>query len=320
MSSFKKKNIVIIGGGNGSSISIRGMKQFVDIYELSAIVPVSDSGSVSGELTRSLSVLPPGDLIRAILAMSPYDFDMLKDIFYTRRYTGPGDLNGCAIGHAFLALTERHCGTITQAIDIFSTGLHAMGMVYPATLGASTLCARISTGDVVQGEHHIDRPMWDRAHGIEELWLDPVVTINRHAHNAIVSADIIIFGPGSLYTSVIASLLPYGMREALETSSAKYIYVGGNAIERYGEVCPETLSGRVEVLHQYLPRQLDVVIVNASVLTAEQEAYYHEKQWKQIVMDIENVTVPVLSVPYEKIGGGLDPELLGKAIHEYLIS
>ncbi len=313
-----KKKIVILGGGNGGSISIRAMKPYLEHYALSAVIAVSDSGSSSGKLRQELGVLPPGDILRAILAMSTYDYGLLKRIFYDTRYAEKGKLQGFGIGHLFLGLVEKYNGGVVDAIRALAQAVDVVGPVFPATLNLTDLCVELDNGNVVKGEHEIDRPHWDRNVRITKAWLDPVVDIYTNADKAIREADYIIIGPGSCYTSIIATLLPHGMAAAIRDSRAKLIFVAGNTIESDGETGPCSTSELVTTIQKYLPRPLDVVISNTSILNFEQEIIYRQKKWEKITIDHDMIDVPVVAAPFEFLETGLDPEKLGALIHEYI--
>ncbi len=314
----QKKKVVIIGGGNGGSISIRAMKQFSDQYSISAIIAMSDSGSSSGKLRQELGVLPPGDILRAVLAMSTYEYDMLKRIFYDTRYSEHGKLQGFGIGHLFLALVEKYNGGIIDAIRALAQAVDAVGPVFPVTLNQTDLCVELTDGVIVKSEHEIDRPQWDRSITITRAWLEPGVDMYERAQREILTADVIIIGPGSFYTSIIATLLPRGMKEVLQESKASIIFVSGNAIEGNGETGPTCTSDIIDILHTYLPREVDMVISNTHELDSRQQEYYQEKGWKRIRIDTEKVSVPIISAPFELPQGGLDPTVLGQLIHDYL--
>jgi uncharacterized cofD-like protein len=316
---MKKQQVTILGGGNGGSISIRAIKQYTDYYDISAIIAMSDSGSSSGQLRKEFGVLPPGDILRAILAMSRYDYELLKNIFYDSRYSKHGILKGFGLGHLFLAFVEKYDGSIINAIRPLAQALDVVGPVFPVTVMQSDLCVELSNSDTVCGEHEIDRPNWDRSIKIVRAWLDTNPDVYERAAEEIRNSDVIIIGPGSFYTSIIATLLPNGMREAIADSNAKLVYVPGRAIEANGETGPECLSEFINTIHTYLPRQLDAVVYNTSVLTETQHAYYTEKQWKSIVNDIETIIdVPIIAVPFEAEEGGSDSELLGAILHNWI--
>ncbi len=315
----KLKKVVILGGGNGGSISIRAMKQYLAHYSISAIIAMSDSGSSSGRLREELGVLPPGDILRAILAMSTYDYEMLKHIFYDTRYSAHGKLKGFGVGHLFIALAEKYNGGIVDAIRALAQAVDSVGPVFPVTLTPSDLCVELSNGNTITGEHEIDRPSWDRSIKITRAWLHPAPDMYARARREVVEADVIIIGPGSFYTSIIATLLPAGMREAIGESQAKLIFVSGNAFEAQGETGPSSTGELVRCLHSYLPRKLDVVLSNTTVLNSTQIRFYQEKSWEKLLIDNENIDVPVVGAPFELSRGGLDPLVLGQLIHEFIL-
>lgn len=316
---MKKPKVTIIGGGNGGSISIRAMKPHCDSYDISAIIAMSDSGSSSGKLREEFGVLPPGDILRAVLAMSRFDYKTMKHIFYESRYSKHGKLKGFGLGHLFLAFVEKYDGNIVNAIRPLAQALDVIGPVFPVTTESSHLCVELSDGMEVCGEHNIDRPNWDRSIKIIRAWLDTDPDIYERAKEEILASDVLIIGPGSFYTSIIATLLPKGMKEAIAESKAKLIYVPGNAIEGDGETGPEKLSEFVDGLHTYLPRKLDVVLYNNSILTDQQIKTYQQKNWIPIKNDIEAITdVPVLASAYEAAEDGLDPEILGNIITSWI--
>lgn len=315
----QKKKVVILGGGNGGSISIRAMKQFPNEYSISAIIAMSDSGRSSGKFRKELGVLPPADIIRAVLAMSPHDYNLLRRIFYDTRVEHTSKLNGLAVGHLFVALTTHYYGSILNAIDLLSRAVDSVGQVFPVTLQLSDLCVQLSNGKKIVGEGVIDRPKWDRSVKIVDAWLEPVtVPLYTKAKKEILEADIIIIGPGSFYTSIIPTLLPRGMKKAIADSKAKLIFVSGNVVESNGETGPTSTSEIIGILHTYLPREVDVVISNTAVLNSKQRSYYQEKGWEKIVIDHNHIDVPIIAAPFELSEGGYDPVVLGRLIHKYI--
>ncbi len=319
--SMKKKNVVIIGGGNGGSISIRAMKQFSDQYDISAVVGMSDSGSSSGKLRKELGVLPPGDILRAVLAMSRYEYDLMKRIFYDTRFSPHGKLQGYGLGHLFIALSEVYSGSILDPIRALAQAVDAVGPVFPASLVQSDLCVELEDGTEVRGEHEIDRPQKDQRIPIVRAWLDTAPPVYDRAAEEIRNADVILIGPGSFYTSIIASLLPMGMKEAIGESGAQLIYVSGNAVEIDGEAGPERLSEFVTHLEIYLPRPLDCIVYNNAVLSEGQESFYKEKQWRLFDGDVDVIMDrTIIAEEYEEEeGGGLSPEKLGNILKRIIL-
>lgn len=315
-----KKKVVIIGGGNGSAISIQAVKSYLDHYSISAVVGMSDSGRSSGKFRKEFGVLPPADILRAILAMSPHDYDFLKRMFYDVRVEDVGKLHGLAVGHLFFGLTAHYSGNILDPIELLERAVDSTGHVFPATLSLSDLCVELSNGVIVRGEGAIDRPIWDRSITITRAWLEPAPQIYPEATRVIEEADILIIGPGSCYTSIVATLLTQGMKEAIERSRAKLVFIAGNTVESNGETGPRSTSELVSIVQFYLPRQIDMVFSNTVELTSEQKAFYEKKYWERLIVDTENVSVPVITESFERDMGSIDPQKLGDLIHKYILT
>ena len=319
MSEYKVKKVVIIGGGNGSAFSICALKPLVSKIELFAVVSMSDSGGSTGRLRQEFNTLPPGDILRAVLAMSPVDYKIIKKIFYKNRFSGCGKLDGHNLGNLFLVLSESYNKDYLASLRALGQAVNAVGDVYPVTLDKCDLAAELSNGDIVRGEATIDEPSYDRNLKIKKAWLDPDVSAYAGAIQAIKDADVIVLGPGSLYTSIIAALLPRGIKEAIGESKAKLIYITGNAIHANGETGPETVSGLVSDLRKYLPRKIDIVLFNLRQLNETQKKYYEEKGWKELIVDRENwAGLNMIEDDYEREGGGLCAEKLEKILGRIL--
>lgn len=317
---MNKKHVVIIAGGNGSAKSICALKRYGGAFSLSAVVATSDSGGSSGMLRREFGVLPVGDILRAILALSPLDYQLLKRLFHKVRFTDAGKLTGHNLGNIFLALSAQYDGNILHALHALHEAVGAIGTAHPVALELSDLCVELSDGTIVIGEHEIDRPVYDRSLRITRAWLQPTPMIYEGAREAVLSADVIVFGPGSLYTSIIPPLLVEGMHDALRKSSAKFIYILGNAYETIGETGPTTISDAVRELEVFLPRPLDVVVVNNHVLTEQEHAAYAEHGWEKLLPDIDRMpnNERVVQSDFERAGGGLDAGKLGAMLKEII--
>jgi uncharacterized cofD-like protein len=311
----KKKKIVVIGGGNGSAISICALKQFTDIFDISAVVSMSDSGGSSGRLREEFKTLPPGDILRAVLAMSKYDYKILKQIFYRNRFTGVGKLDNHNLGNLFIILSEKYGGDFMQAIRALEQAVEAIGHVFPVTLNKTDLIAELSNSKIVRQEAKIDRPNYDKNLKIKKVWLEPSGKIDSNASKAIVTADAIVLGPGSLYCSIVATLLPLGVCKAIANSKAKLVYIAGDAYELRGETGPQKLSGFVLQLQEYLPRKLDAIIYNNVLLNKTQKDLYKMKKWGVIEKDVKAlIGYNVIGADFEKANGGLDPVKLGNIL------
>ncbi len=321
-----KTKVVVIGGGNGSSIVLDALKRYADKLEISGVISMSDSGGSSGAIRKKFKMLPPGDIMRAVVALSKYDFEILRKIFYKNRLSATTKLNkdlgaerGPNLGNLIFALVTEYEGDILRAIAALEEAVEAVGHAYPVTLDSSDLCAELLDGTIVKTEAALDEPSYDRSLKIKRVWLEPNVSIYDGARQALESAEYIFLSPGSLYTSVIATLLPHGVKEAIAESKAKLIFVAGDAYELEGETGPEKLSDFVSQLEKYLPRPLDMVIYNNAVLTLEQQKKYEEKKWGLFAVDVDNIVgKKVVGADFSKEDGGLSGEKLGGVLDKIM--
>lgn len=317
---MQKKKIVVIGGGNGSAVTIRALKTHKDIFDISAVVSMSDSGGSSGRLRREFNTLPPGDIMRAILAMSRYDFDWLKKIFYSTRFSNTGKLSDHNLGNLFLTFGNNYDGDYANGLKALEQALDVVGKVYPSTTDSTDLVAELTNGEVVKGEADIDRPSYGRSLKIKKAWLEPTGEAYKKSREVIEEADFITLGPGSLYTSIVAAILPNGLKETINRSKAKLIFIAGGKYEKMGETGPERLSDFVLALQKYLPRKIDYVVHNSKELNEKGKKRYQEKEWEVFEFDPENIReYNVVSRDYENPDGFLSYESLGRILKDIIV-
>lgn len=317
---MKKKKIVVIGGGNGSAVTLVSLKHYLLDFDLSAVISMSDSGGSSGRLRKELGTLPPGDIMRAVLALSKYDYLMLRQIFYQPRFSCSGKLKGHNLGNLFLTLIAKYCGSFVKVLEAFAQSVETVGKVYPVTIKPVDMVARLENNQIVRTEAFIDSPKYNHGAKIKKVWLEPKCMANPEAIKAIKSADYIILSPGSLYTSIIATLLPKGIFEAIKKSKAKIIYIAGNAYRLDGETGPECLSDFVSQLEQYLPRKINYVVHNNHIpQSAVEKKFYLAKKWGIFDFDRKNLkNHKIISADLERFGGGLCDIKLGKILKNLL--
>lgn len=314
-----KKNVVVFGGGNGSAIALVSLKQNHERYNISAVISMSDSGGSSGRLRKELGVLPPGDIMRAVLALSIYEYPLLKKIFFRNRFSQNGKMNKHNLGNLFLALSGQYSGSFLKAVRALEESIESVGKVYPVTLKSSDLAVELTNGKIIKTEAKIDQPDYDRNLRIKKAFLEPKVKADSAAIKTIISADYIVLSSGSLYTSVIATLLPVGIKEAIVKSKAKIIFVAGNAYHIYGETGPTNLSEIVEELEMYLPRSIDYILYNNHQLNKAEWAHYKKKTWGVIKNDSQKIIGRnVISFDFSRSEGGLCSIKLGKKLKELL--
>ncbi len=247
--------VVAIGGGTGLPIILEAMKNHTD--NITAIVTVTDTGRSSGLLRKELNILPPGDIRNCLISLSNSE-KLLCDLFKYRFKSGK--LNGHNFGNLFIAALTKITGSFEKAIKETSKILELKGKVLPSTLDDAHICAELEDGRIVVGEVNILKT--DKA-PIKKVYLDAEsVKPLPEAINAIKEADIIIFGPGSLFTSIITNLLIKDLARAVRKSKAKKIYIC-NIATQPGQTDNFKASDHVRRIIQYLgPNVLDLVILN----------------------------------------------------------
>lgn len=278
-------NVVAIGGGNGLSTLLSGLKRFVGASEtepvwlknLSAIVAVSDDGGSSGRLRDELQMLPPGDIRNCMVALSE-DSHLLSQVF-RHRFSGDGQLSGHSLGNLFLAALTEITGDFAEAVKLSSEILASKGHIYPATVSDVRLAAELNDGSVIRGETNIGKV----GLFIRRLYLEPE---DCHplpeALAAITDADVITIGPGSLYTSLLPPILVHGVTEAIAESSAVKVFIC-NLMTQPGETDGLTSRKHLEIVREYAPEiDFDYVVVNNRPISEEQFARYAEEGAEQI--------------------------------------
>src|SRR5436309_2762209 len=204
----KGLRVVTVGGGNGLSSLLSGLKKYVGstISSLSVIVAVSDDGGSSGRLRNEFQILPPGDIRNCMVALS--EDSLLLSRLFRHRFAGDGGLGGHSFGNIFLAALNDITGDFAEAVRLSSEILASKGHIYPATTADVHLAARLKDGSIVRGETNISKI----GPSIFRLFLEPETCHPMPAAlKAIASADLITIGPGSLFTSILPPLLVEGV-------------------------------------------------------------------------------------------------------------
>jgi uncharacterized cofD-like protein len=243
---------VALGGGHGVARTLSALPQVVD--HVTAVVTVADDGGSSGRLRRDLEVLPPGDLRMALTALAG-QHELAEVVGYRFRR---GELAGHSLGNLILvALQELSGGDIVVALDRLAAALGVAGRVLPCTLDEVTLHATTAGGDVTGQVAVAATPR------LQRVWLEPAApTATADAVTAIERADLVVLGPGSLYTSLLPNLLVPGIADAVATARAPVVFVG-NLREQPGETEGMTLADHLEALCEHVPSlRLDVAVVH----------------------------------------------------------
>lgn len=250
-----RKKVVVFGGGTGLSTLLRGLKKYP--FDLTAVVTVADDGGSSGRLLDQYDIPPPGDVRKVMAALS--DVEPLIEQLFQYRFSTKDDLHGHSLGNLMLAAMTDITGDFASAVKKTGQVLNIKGKVLPAANQRITLHAELDDGTIVTGESKI--PMYARK--IRQVYLSPQdAKPLPETLNAIQQADLIIIGPGSLYTSILPSLLVQDIRDAVLKSKASKVYVG-NLTTQKGETYRYTASEHVAALYDHVGKPfLDAVLLN----------------------------------------------------------
>ncbi|MBB1523126.1 MAG: YvcK family protein [Clostridiales bacterium] len=257
-----KPKIVVLGGGTGNSVLLKGLKEITD--NLVTVVAMGDNGGSTGILREDLGMLPPGDIRACLLALSNTEPAMQKVLNY--RFD-KGDLKGQSFGNLFLAALDGVYGSFEKAIKESSSILNITGKVYPMTMTNVNLIAKLEDGTTVYGESDIPEVAKEKKVKIEEILLDPKDPKPMEgALEELNDADIIVLGPGSLYTSVIPNLLVDGVVDEINKSNAMKIYIC-NVMTQDGETTGYGIKEHIEgLLHHAKDLKIDAVLVNNTLI------------------------------------------------------
>lgn len=279
--------VVALGGGTGLPALLESIKPTpggtVQPSEVTAIVTVTDDGGSSGRLRRDLGTLPPGDIRRCLVALSDAP-DTLRDLFQYR--FGAGELEGHSLGNLLIAALADICGDFASAVRKLHDILNIRGKIYPSTLDSVTLVASMGDGTEVRGEGAITRAR----RVIRSVRLDPAdCRALPEACEALQRADLILLGPGSLFTSIIPNLLVRELSEALRTSRARKVYVC-NLVTQPGETERYSASGHLAAILDHGGESVvDTVLCNAAPFTASLAAAYRAEGAAPVEVDAPEV-------------------------------
>ncbi len=257
------KKVVTIGGGSGHYVLLSGLRDLPNM-DITAIVSMVDSGGSTGRLRDELGVLPPGDILKCILALSP-NREWARE-FLLKRFSSNKRLKGHNAGNFLLTILSQYTGSFPAGVEALSEILGIKGQVLPITINRATLVAELTNGEMLYGESAIDVPRGDQREKIKRTFLVPHHTVQIKVYppvvKAINNANYIIIGPGDLYTSITPNFLVSGARKAIKKTKAKIIYIA-NIMTKFGETDNFSIYDFVSSLESFIKRKVDVVIANS---------------------------------------------------------
>ncbi|OIJ21044.1 hypothetical protein BKP45_07515 [Anaerobacillus alkalidiazotrophicus] len=283
-------NIVVIGGGTGLSAILRGLKTFP--VDITAIVTVADDGGSSGRLRKELDIPPPGDVRNVLVALSEVE-PLVEELFQHRFQNGHG-LSGHSLGNLLLAGMTSITGDFAKGVHELSRVLNVRGKVLPAANQSIVLKAEMTDGSIVVGESTIP----EVKKKIKRVFLTPEnVKPLPETLKAIRKADLIVIGPGSLYTSVLPNLLVPGIADEIKKSTAKKVYIC-NVMTQPGETDDYTVSDHIGALVSHVGSGIiETVIANDQEIDKKHLEQYEKEGAKEVLIDREKLQ----KLPYQVV-------------------
>lgn len=262
MKKNKKIKLVTIGGGAGQYVLLSGLRDLKGV-NITSIVSMVDSGGSTGRLRDEYGVLPPGDALKCLLALTP-SREAARKILLTR-LKNENRLKGHNAGNMLITMFAQYAGNFPDGIKAMSEILNIKGTVLPVTTDRATLVAELADGERIYGETEIDIPKNDKTRKITKTYLVPHHTDSIKVYppvlEAIKEADYIIIGPGDLYSSLTPNFLVPGVTEEIKKSSAKLIYIV-NIMTKFGESDDFKVNDFTKIIEDKLNRKLDYIFVN----------------------------------------------------------
>ncbi|MDR1400772.1 MAG: YvcK family protein [Endomicrobium sp.] len=310
---MKNLRIVALGGGSGLSTLLRGLKKYNK--SITAIVNVADDGGSSGKLRTEFGVLPPGDIRNCLVALS--EEESLMSRLFQYRFPATGTLSGHSFGNLFLTAMSSILGSFDGAIANCGEVLAIRGRVLPVTLSSIVLEAELESGKKVKGESKIS----EVGEKIKHIGLSPIgPPATPDVIDVLKKADIIILGPGSLYTSIIVNLLVDGVVDAMKLSKAYKIYVC-NIMTQPGETKNYKLSDHVVAIEENSYNGiLDCVIANEGAVPENLVKRYEKYGARQVENDKICIRVVKGSLFSDEIYARHDPDKLAKVLVKIITS
>ncbi|MEH7107780.1 MULTISPECIES: gluconeogenesis factor YvcK family protein [Bacillaceae] len=319
MREFGQPRIVVIGGGTGLPVLLRGLKQYP--VDITAIVTVADDGGSSGRIREDLHIPPPGDVRNVLAALS--DVEPLVEEMFQHRFKTSNELSGHSLGNLILAAMTSITGNFVHAIQEMSKVLNVRGKVLPAANQSVVLHAEMEDGSTVSGESKI--PYSGKK--IKKVFLTPKnIRPLPETIQAIRQADLIIIGPGSLYTSILPNLLVPRLGDEVCRSQAKKVYIC-NLMTQAGETHGYAASDHVKSIYNHMSCAfINTILVNNEEIPQDVQLRYNEELAHPVQYDVNELSELGLEVVHADIAnlenGALrhDPKKVAQILYNILIT
>ena len=312
-----RKKVVVLGGGTGMSSLLRGLKEFP--VDITAVVSVCDDGKSTGRLRREFNIPAVGDIRKVLVSLS--ETEPLVEQLLNYRFNTTSDLNGHTVGNLLLTAMGNMTGNMSDGIEAISKILNLHGKILPLTEDNVTLVAKMTDGEIVEGEHNIT----ECGKKIKKVYYLEKPKINYAVLDEIRKSDLVILSMGSIYTSIIPNLLCKEIVDLLEEIDTPIMYTC-NIMTQPGETDGLMVSDHVNIINQYLgKRKIDVVVANDGKISEEMRKKYETLEQKDpVILDKKHIhDVCIISNNYVAIENNYlrhDTVLLSLDIFKYLIS
>jgi len=312
------KKVVVFGGGTGISYLLRGLKDFP--VDITAIITVADNGRSTGRLRHEFNVPAVGDIRQVITNLSGVKSEIKELMSY--RFSTYSDFDGHALGNLILVGMMNITGSLKESITCLSELLDVKHKVYPISEDRLTLMAETIDGKIIEGEEEITANRDVK----KKIFYKEEPTITKEAIEAVKEADLIIFSMGSLYTSILPTIIGKEMKKAIKNSKAKLMYIC-NAMTQPGETDNFGVSDHIEVLNKYLDkRKVEVVIAtNTEIDQTMIDKYRREEEKSKVLIDyakLDSLGVEVIESDLLVLDNGTlkhDSLLLSTIVFSYLM-
>ncbi|MBO8157892.1 MAG: YvcK family protein [Bacillaceae bacterium] len=278
----EEPRVVVIGGGTGMPVLLRGLKDYP--ISLSAIVTVADDGGSSGRLRSEMAIPAPGDIRKVIAAMSDAE-PMILDLF-EHRFTNGNGLSGHSLGNLLLAAMSTITGDFYRGMKEISRVLNVKGRIYPIANQSMYLHAEMEDGSIISGESNIPKAKKK----IKRVFLRPEhIEPLPEAIEAIQKADLVVIAPGSLYTSILPNIIVPEIGKSLQMTKGKVVYVC-NVMTQDGETNDYSASDHVQAIHDHVGAScIHSIVVHNAPISADIQKLYEQENAAPVAYDVEKL-------------------------------